>query len=71
MSSNYYGGIVGEVADGCGGIYLPAATCRKCGRPIARSPATGLWWPTDKGLPELGCRHEPQEADSEDGDPAA
>jgi hypothetical protein len=43
-------------------------TCRLCGRPIALSPATHLWWATDGSEPD--CPHEPWEADSEDdGEP--
>jgi hypothetical protein len=35
--------------------------CRHCGRTIALSPATHLWWATDGSEPD--CPHEPQEAD--------
>ena len=49
------------------------AICRKCGRPIERSPSTGLWWPVDNVPPWLG--HEPQEprqdGHEDDGDTAA
>lgn len=38
----------------------PAVTCRRCGRPIERSPASGLWWAAD-GEPEEECEHEPEE----------
>ena len=32
--------------------------CRNCGRPIALSPATHLWWATDGSEPD--CPHEPR-----------
>jgi hypothetical protein len=36
-------------------------TCRHCGRCIAQSPATGLWWALDgRPVGETGaCLHEP------------
>jgi hypothetical protein len=34
-------------------------TCRLCGRTIALSPATHLWWATDGSEPD--CPHEPRE----------
>ena len=45
---------------------LPAARmkCGKCGRPIARSASSGLWWAVD-GLPvtaAAACAHEPAKA---------
>ena len=39
--------------------------CRLCGRTIALSPASGLWWATDRSEPD--CPHEPREGDSDDG----
>ena len=36
-----------------------AITCRYCGRLIAPSPATGLWWPIERPPPELDHKHEP------------
>ena len=41
--------------------------CRLCGRTIALSPASHLWWATDGSEPD--CPHEPREADSEDDEP--
>ena len=41
---------------------MSAIICRLCGRTIALSPATHLWWTTDGELPEVGCMHEPREA---------
>lgn len=34
--------------------------CRKCGRPINLSPASGLWWAVDEVL-SPACVHEPEE----------
>ncbi len=42
------------------------SVCGRCGRPIARSPASGLWWAVD-GLPAgsvPGCAHEPARPDA-------
>ena len=38
-------------------------TCRHCGRAIALSPVTGLWWPlpTEWPPPPVDHKHEPQE----------
>lgn len=43
--------------------------CRICGRPIALSPASGLWWAADGSEPD--CTHEPQEPQEAGGDEKA
>jgi hypothetical protein len=39
----------------------PMTVCCHCGRPIALSPATHLWWATDGSEPD--CPHEPRDPD--------
>lgn len=47
-----------DLPEGTGPLNRAAGRCRKCGRKVSRSPASGWWWACD-GRPAGFCDHDP------------